>query len=130
MKNKLVYPELSYKITGILFEVHNELGRYLNEKQYGDSLESKLKENNISYEREKIVPIAFNGENKGRNKIDFSIEDKIVLEIKTKRVVTKEDYYQVKRYLKVQQKKLGLIVNFREKVLTPKRVLNPEVKNW
>jgi len=130
MKNKLVYPELSYKITGILFEVHNELGRYLNEKQYGDSLESKLKENNISYEREKIVPIAFNGENKGRNKIDFSIEDKIVLEIKTKRVVTKEDYYQVRRYLKVQQKKLGLIVNFREKVLTPKRVLNPEVKNW
>ena len=33
MKQELIYKDLSYEITGILFEVHNELGRYCNEKK-------------------------------------------------------------------------------------------------
>ena len=45
MKQDLIYKKLSYEITGILFEIHNELGRYCNEKQYGDILETKLKKN-------------------------------------------------------------------------------------
>ena len=49
---KLIYPELSYTLTGICFEVHNELGRYAREKQYGDLLEKKLKERKISHKRE------------------------------------------------------------------------------
>lgn len=51
--NKVLYPELLYKICGILFKVHNKLGRYYNEKQYGDLIEELFKENNIFYEREK-----------------------------------------------------------------------------
>ena len=41
MKNfsNLIYPELSYKIVGILFIVHNELGRFCNERQYADAIE-------------------------------------------------------------------------------------------
>lgn len=46
--SKLVLPELSYEINGILFKVHNELGRFLNEKQYADAVEKLLKENKIS----------------------------------------------------------------------------------
>ena len=40
------------------------------------------------------------------------------------KLVTKEDYYQMKRYLTVCDKKLGIIINFRQKYLTPKRVIN------
>ncbi|MFH1428009.1 MAG: GxxExxY protein [Patescibacteria group bacterium] len=128
MKQKLVYPELSYEITGLLFEVHNELGRHCNEKQYGDLFEKYLKKNNIKYLREKIIPQSFNGEKNGRNRVDFEIENKIIIEFKCKRVIERKDFYQMQRYLKSAKNKLGLIVNFREKYLRPKRVLNSECR--
>ena len=121
---KLIYPELSYKINGILFETHNRLGRFCSENQYSDLIEELLKENKLKYEREKILPPLFENEMKGRNRIDFLIEDKIILEIKAKRILGREDYYQVKRYLKSLNKKLGILVNFRDKYLKPKRILN------
>lgn len=123
--SKIIYPELSYKINGILFSVLNDLGRFCNEKQYGDAIENSLKKFNIQYEREKILPPMFESEFKGRNKIDFLIENAIILEIKTKRFLTREDYYQLKRYLVALNKKLGILVNFRQKYIEPKRILNP-----
>lgn len=121
---KIIYPELSYKINGILFAVHNELGQFCNEKQYCDFLESYLKKFNLKYEREKVLPPSFENEASGRNKIDFLIEDKIILEVKAKKFIVNEDYYQIKRYLTALNKKLGILINFRRKYITPKRILN------
>lgn len=124
----LIYPDLSYRINGILYKVHNELGRFLNEKQYCDLIEEFLKNQKISFEREKILPQAFPSEKIGRSKVDFLIENKIILEIKTKIVVTSEDYFQLKRYLRSLNIKLGIIVNFRRRFLSPKRILNSLAK--
>jgi GxxExxY protein len=126
-KSKLIYEDLTYKINGVLFAVHNELDRFCNEKQYSDAIESFLRKLNINYEREKILPPSFEGELSGRNKIDFLIENKIILEVKTKRIITREDYYQAKRYLAALNKKLAIIVNFRQKYLKPRRILNSMV---
>lgn len=126
--DKVIYPKLSYKICGLCFQVHNELGRYRNEKQYSDALEEKFKENRIEYNRENAISQSFKGENKRRNITDFIIDNKIIIEIKTKRIILKEDYYQIKRYLVSANKKLGLIVNFRQNYLNPIRVLNKEYK--
>jgi len=122
--SKLIYPDLSYKINGVLFAVHNELGKFRNEKQYCDGIESHFKDLNISYKRELILPPSFEKEFSGRNRTDFIVEDKIILEIKTKRFLAREDYYQIKRYLIALNKKLGIIVNFRKNFLEPKRILN------
>ncbi|MBI2023726.1 GxxExxY protein [Candidatus Giovannonibacteria bacterium] len=126
-ENQLVFPELSYKLTGILFAAHNELGRYCNEKQYGDLLEKMFQEKSVTYEREKIIPESFMGEKTGRNKIDFIIDDKIVLELKSTRILSREAYYQTRRYLDAYGKKLGILVNFRDKYLKPKRILNSSI---
>ncbi len=124
MKSNIIYSDLSYKINGILFKTHNELGKYCNEKQYCDLIEEYLKESKINYEREKILPVSFKGETKGRNKIDFLVEDKIILEIKAKRITSREDYYQARRYLNALNKKMCLLVNFHSEYIKPKRILN------
>ena len=81
---KIIYPELSYKITGLLFNIHNELGRFCKEKQYADLLESKLKKENIKYEREKEIPINCEDSEIKGNRIDFCVENKIIIDLKAK----------------------------------------------
>jgi len=121
MPEKIIYPELSYKITGLLFKAHNQLGRYCKEKQYQDIIEELFKKRNVNFEREKEIPIS---ENVCGNKADFIIENKIILECKAKSFITKQDYYQLLRYLKTSDMRLGLLVNFRNRHLRPKRILN------
>jgi GxxExxY protein len=123
---KIIYKELSYKITGLLFKTHQELGIYRNEKQYADYFEKLLAENNIQYAREFKFKDSKNGIGNIRCICDFIIEDKVILEFKAKNFITKEDYYQTKRYLVTLNKKLGIIVNFRQTRLAPKRVLNKD----
>ncbi len=72
----------------------------------------------------KIVPPLFENEKPGRNRVDFVIESKVVIELKVKRILSREDYYQLRRYLKALNFKLGILVNFRSDYLAPKRVLN------
>jgi len=51
----------------------------------------------------------------------------MIVDFKAKRLITKDDYYQMQRYLKSANIKLGLIVNFRQKYLKPKRILNNDI---
>lgn len=55
--------------------------------------------------------------------MDFIVERKIILELKTVRFLGKEEYYQIQRYLQSLNMKLGLLVNFRAEYLSPKRVI-------
>lgn len=117
IRNKdLLYPELSYLLTGICFDIQNTMGRFLREKQYADEFERKLIKLNIPYEREKNFPDK-------ANILDFIIDNKIIIELKAKQFVIKQDYYQLQRYLQSTDIKLGLIINFRSRFLKPKRII-------
>jgi GxxExxY protein len=124
MKKEIIHKELSYKLNGILFAVHNELGRYRNEKQYGDLIEWYFQHYGIPYKRELVLPASFSAEKAGRNKVDFIIDDRIILEIKSKRFLEKNDYFQTMRYLQSFGKRLGILANFHQKYLVPKRILS------
>ena len=113
---ELFFPELSYKLVGILFSTHNELGPWSKEKQYGDVIARKLSEIKVKFKRECVI-----GES--GNIVDFIIEDKIILELKAKRLLVSDDYIQAQRYLQETQLKLALLVNFRSKYLKPIRVV-------
>ena len=122
----MIYRELSYKVTGLLFKTHQELGRFRNEKQYADYYEELLKKEKVKYVREYRFEDNQYGKGRIRCIIDFIVEDKIILEFKVKDYITKQDYFQVKRYLVTLNLKLALIINFRQKRLSPKRILNKD----
>ncbi len=89
LKNKeILYPDLSYKLTSLFFETHNKLGRYRNEKQYCDYFERLLIREKMKYVREFVLPPSFSGEKRRRNIVDFTIEDKIIIDFKTKTIIT------------------------------------------
>src|SRR3989344_6984891 len=113
---KVLYADLSYKIVGLCFDVHNELGQFAREKQYADLLEKRFKAADVKFLRE--LRLGETG-----NIVDFLVEDKIVLELKTARVVGRIHFRQLQNYLLQSRVKLGLLINFSDKYLRPKRVL-------
>lgn len=121
---EILHKELSYNLNGILFDIHNGLGRFCRHKQYCEALESLLKNKQLKYQREVDIPIMFNNIKLTGNILDFLIEDLIVIDVKCKKEITAKDYVQMKRYLRATEKELGLIVNFSEKSLNIKRILN------
>lgn len=116
VSTKVIFPELSYIITGILFSVHNELGPYETEKHYGNAVEKKLKGIKLPYSRE--VRVSDSG-----NILDFVIDSSIALELKCVRQLTGENYRQIQNYLQQTNLKLGILVNFRNKYLKPARII-------
>lgn len=122
--NKIIYPELSYILNGIFFKIHNQLGRFCKEKHYQIAFEKELIRLGIPYKREFLSKQMFNGQSLGNDRCDFLIDDKIIVEIKAKKFITKEDYYQLLRYLKAHNIKLGLLVNFRNVYIKAKRIAN------
>ena len=119
----LVYPQLSYTIVGILFEVHRRLGGNFEEKYYQRAVEKLLIKHGIKFSKELKANLSFEGENIGKYYLDFLIEDKLVLELKTVPELLPMHFRQVKSYLKVKQLRLGILANFRGKSLIYKRVL-------
>ncbi len=120
----LVYGDLTYQLNGICFAVQNALGRFCSEKQYADAIERYLRERGIPYQREYVLPPLFEGEQPGRHRVDFLVAEVMVMELKTKKVIDRADYDQLLRYLVVLNCKLGMLINFRQRTLIPRRVLN------
>lgn len=121
---KIVQKELSYKIMGMLFLVHNELGNRYQEKYYQRAIEEALKENQLEFKKEIPVDLKFNNKIIGKYFLDFLIENKIILEVKAIPSFTPKDFKQVLAYLTANNIELGILANFRTDRLSYKRVLN------
>lgn len=120
----LAYPELSYTIMGLLFDVHSRLGGGYAEKYYQRAVEKLLLKNDLKYDKELMANISFEDEKIGKYFLDFLIDQKIVLELKTVPRLLPIHFRQVRAYLKVKRLELGILANFRGNKLTYKRILN------
>jgi len=123
-KSKVIYPELSYKVVGILFDVWKEIGYSHKEKYIQGAIESALNKSDISFERELRADLTFKDDKIGEYFLDFLIDNKIVLEIKKRDYFSKADIEQVFSYLKTTGLKLGIISHFTRSGVKFKRILN------
>ncbi len=121
---EILYPNLSYRVMGVLYCVHNELGARYQEKYYQRAIEMELVRQKIPFEKEKMISLIFKGKPIGKYFLDFVIDGKIALEIKTIDFFTKKDWRQIKNYLQAANLELGILVNFNSNRLIYKRILN------
>lgn len=123
----MVYPELSYKVLGAAFNVFNELGWGLSEKDYQRGLAKELEKMGIRFEREVYIPLTYKSESVSRFYADFVTERKVILELK---VVPKLGYAHTRQllgYLIGSGYKLGILLYFTKDGVKHRRVLNSRV---
>lgn len=123
MSAEIIYPNLSYRIMGILFDVYHVFGSGFQEKYYYKAIKKGLDEAKIPYLEQVRTDLEIRGYDLGRFYIDFVIDNKIVLEIKSKLYFTQKDIIQVLAYLKKTGLKLGILASFTRDGVKYKRIL-------
>ena len=103
---------LTEQIIGCAIEVHRELGPGLLESIYEKALCYELKKVGLAYESQKLVSVLYKGQELGELRLDLLIEDEIVVEIKAVDRFDSVHHSQLLGYLKLTDKKLGLLINF------------------
>jgi len=128
-KNTYKNRELTGKIIGCAMKEHRYLDNGFQEVVYQRALSIELNLNNISHEREKEMPLKYKGYDIGKRRVDFFVENKILVEIKA--VKQLEDVYlaQAINYPEAYGMEIGLLINSVNTSLQFKRVMKPKRKN-
>lgn len=124
IQNNLIYPELSYKIIKASFNVFNELGWGHKEIYYQRAFLKELNELGLKSEKEKQFNLEYKGEIVGKYFVDFVVDDKIVIELKTMSLMGYVHINQVVSYLKQSNKKLAILIYFTKDGVKYRRIIN------
>jgi GxxExxY protein len=115
----LIEKELTGQIIAAAIEVHRALGPGLLESVYHACLAHELSLRQLTYEQEKALPIEYKGIRvDGGYRIDFIVENKVVVELKAIDILLPVHEAQLLTYLKLTGCKVGLLINFNVPVLT------------
>ena len=118
----MMYKDLTYQIIGAAMEVHSKMGVGFQEVVYQRALALALNKRGIFNQREVEVFIYYDDINIGKRRIDFLVEEKILLEIKVARELDDIHLAQVINYLEVYQLPLALLISFGGERLIYRRV--------
>jgi GxxExxY protein len=125
----LKHAELTEKLIGIFFAIHNELGHGFLESIYDQAFSVLLAEKGIFFERQIAVPVWFHGKEIGEFRVDLPIEQKVILELKTGRDIEPAWEKQLLNYLRATEIEVGLRFNFGPNAQFRRYVFENEKKN-
>lgn len=120
----IIYPEESYQLVKLAFNVFNKLGFGYQEKYYQRAYAQELTEDGFIFQRERPVRIVYQGKIIGRYFIDFVIRSRIVVEFKVANDFYLKHINQVLAYLKAANLRLGIIVLVTMNGIKFKRLIN------
>lgn len=130
---KLIEKKLSYKLQGIFIKISNEYGHLFKEKFYQNILKEKLEKYGLKYQQEPRINICSfeTGRKMCIYNPDFTVENKIIIELKAQKFVAKNQISQLEQYLKASDFELGYLVNFgKPKVQILRRIYTNNNKPW
>ncbi len=123
LQEKYPLSDLTQQIIGIAINIHKRLGPGFVEKVYQRALYLDLRKSRLIFEREKKINIYYNRANLGYEKVDFIVEGKVIVEVKTVSEIQEVHKAQVISYLKASKSKVGLILNFSKEKLEIRRLV-------
>lgn len=126
---KYIHSEITHKIIGCAMRVHSILGNGFQEVIYQRSLAIEFSKKDLKFTRELEFPVYYEGNNVGTRRVDFLIEDKIMVEIKAISMLENVHLAQAINYLEAYKLEIGLLINFGAKSLEFKRVINQMKKD-
>lgn len=105
--------EISYKIRGAIFKVYKELGPGLMESIYEAAMCYQLTKDGLHVQRQVPVAVVYDGKILPvEYRLHLLVENKVIVEIKSVETIQKVHHKQLLTYLKITEKKLGILVNF------------------
>ncbi|MGA2001292.1 MAG: GxxExxY protein [Terriglobales bacterium] len=108
----LKHGELTERIIGVFYGVYNELGYGFLESVYRESMRVALTEAALRVEVEVAIPVSFKGHLVGQFKADMLVENSVLLELKSARMLERSHEAQLLHYLKATNIEVGLLLNF------------------
>lgn len=127
------YKELTHKIIGCAMKVHSTLGNGFQEVIYQRALAIEMEKQGLGFQREMEMSIYYEGINIGTRRVDFFVEDNIMVELKALVKLEEVHLAQAMNYCQAYKLPIGLLINFGAKSLEFKRVYNlnhPENVNY
>ncbi|MBK9108583.1 MAG: GxxExxY protein [Saprospiraceae bacterium] len=121
--------ELTYKIIGCAMSVHRALGNGFQEVIYQRALVVEFDAVGLNFLREKEIDIFYKGFNIGTRRVDFLVEDRIIVEIKATTHLEPAHMAQAINYIEAFGFKIGLLLNFGCTSLQYKRVFKSITKS-
>jgi GxxExxY protein len=120
----MIHEDITKKIIGCAMKVHSALGNGFQEVIYQRALAIEMNSQGLSFEREKEMGVFYCGEYIGTRRVDFFVENEIMVELKA--LVALEDVHlaQAMNYLEAYKMEIGLLINFGAKSLQFKRIHN------
>ena len=119
--------EITYEIRGAIYDVYKALGPGLLESVYEEALVFELEQRGLIVDRQRQVPVIYKGNTlKTELRLDLLVEDRIIVELKSVEDMKIVYAKQLLTYLRLMDKKVGLLVNFNtDDILSSiKRVVN------
>lgn len=104
--------ELTSAVIDACIEVHKTLGPGYLESVYEDALAIELTLRSIPFERQKTINLTYKGNPVGQNRLDFLIDEILILELKAVETFSPVHTAQIISYLKATNLSLGLLLNF------------------
>lgn len=110
--DKPLYRELTYKIIGILFKVHKNLGYWVSRKIYQGAIEMERKKEDMPYQTEKEFKVKYEDEDVDCFPLDLIIDNKVILELRAVERLPKVFREQLIAQLKAAPYEVGCLANF------------------
>ncbi len=127
------YEGLTHRIIGAAMKVHVILGNGFQEVIYQRALAIEMKIQGLNFQREMVMSIFYESNNIGSRRVDFFVEEKIMVELKAQIKLDDTHLAQAMNYCQAYNLPIGLLINFGAKSLEFKRVYNvnhPENKEY